>query len=152
MGIFLSIALITFVIIILIKAFSSTTGSQYKPRPIEHRGGPDPKKPRFKLLNREGDLHRDESHTYIAGVGHHCTAASIGVFFGWIENEAGNTFNPKAMAVYKDSGKKVGYIPERELANFRHWCDGKPVPCAGIIYTEGREYRGRVKALLPCNK
>ena len=109
-------------------------------------------KPPFKMLNREGSPHADEWHTYIAGLRYHASVHDIGGFTGWVENDLGNAHDSKAMGIYNSSGKLLGYIPARELADYRLWCLGYPVPCVGFVFVEDGQYRGRVKILLPCNK
>lgn len=110
------------------------------------------KAPAIKLLNREGDANEDEWHTYIAGVNHHAGAGDIGGFTGWIENDYRNSYDRKAMGIYNSAGKLLGYIPAKELQNYRVWCSAKPQPCVGFIYFEDGQIRGRVKTLRPCNK
>lgn len=113
---------------------------------------PTIKKPTIKMLNREGSPHADEWHTYIVGLRYHASVYDIGGFTGWVENDLGNAHDSKAMGIYNSSGKLLGYIPARELADYRQWCLGYPVPCVGFVFVEDGQYRGRVKILLPCNK
>lgn len=110
------------------------------------------RKPSLRLLNREGDPDEDEWHTYIAGLPYHAATHDVGGFWGWIEHEVGNKYDRNAMAVYNSSGKLLGYIPAKEVSDYRDWCDSQPVPCTGYIYIEEGQLRGRVKALMPCNE
>lgn len=110
------------------------------------------KKPIIQMLKRDGDTYEDEWHTYIAGLPHYASKYDVGGFTGWIENDFGNTCDPKAMGVYNSFGKILGYIPAKELQDYRDWCRGKPMPCMGFIYIEDGQYRGRVKILRPCNE
>lgn len=103
------------------------------------------------MLNREGDRHDDEWYTYIAGVKYHVSKYDIGGFSGWVENDADNTHDPNAMGVYNSLGKLLGYIPAKELKEYRKWCDAAPMPCVGIVYVDDGSYWGRVKILRPCN-
>ena len=109
-------------------------------------------KPVIRMLNREGDPQEDEWHTYIAGLPHYVSKYDIGGFTGWVENDFGNRHDPKAMGVYNSDGKLLGYIPAKELADYRDWCDAMPQPCVGFIFVKDGELRGRVKILRPCNK
>ena len=104
------------------------------------------------MLNREGDTQDDEWHTYIAGVSYHISKYDIGGFTGWIENDNTNAYDAKAMGVYNSFGKLLGYIPAKELLDYRLWCDSKPQPCIGFVYIEDGQYIGRVKILRPCNE
>lgn len=97
------------------------------------------------MLNREGDTQDDEWHTYIAGVSYHISKYDIGGFTGWIENDINNAHDSKAMGIYNSFGKLLGYIPAKELLDYRLWCDSKPQPCIGFVYIEDGQYRGRVK-------
>lgn len=109
-------------------------------------------RPIIKMLNREGDTQDDEWHTYIAGVSYRISKYDIGGFTGWIENDNTNAYDAKAMGVYNSFGKLLGYIPAKELADYRLWCNTKPMPCVGFVYIEDGQYRGRVKILRPCNE
>lgn len=110
------------------------------------------KKPKIVILNREGDIQEDEWYTYIAGLPYHASKYDIGGFTGWVENDLNNAHDSKAMGVYSSFGKLLGYIPAKELSDYRHWSDGLPMPCVGFIYIEDGQYRGRVKILRPCNE
>lgn len=109
-------------------------------------------KPIIKMLNRDGDACEDEWHTYIAGLAHHVSKYDIGGFNGWVENDIINAYDSKAMGVYNSFGKLLGYIPAKELIDYRLWCDSKPQPCIGFIYIEDGQCRGRIKILRPCNE
>lgn len=111
---------------------------------------PDSAKPTLNLLNREGDSDEDTWNTYVAGAKHHIGPADVGGFFGWVANDAGNSHDSDAMGIYNANGRLLGYIPASELGGYRSWCDAQPVPCAGYIYVEDNQMRGRVKAVLPC--
>lgn len=100
------------------------------------------KGPAIRMINRDGDTHDDEWHTYIAGLSHHISKHDIGGFAGWIENDLNNAHDSKAMGVYNSFGKLLGYIPAKELPDYRHWSDGLPMPSVGFIYIEDGQYRG----------
>lgn len=123
--------------------------SQREPETSEHRGLR--KKPVIKLLDRDGDPVEDEWHTYIAGISYHASKYDIGGFTGWIENDIYNTNDSRAMGVYNSFGKLLGYIPAKELEDYREWCHSAPQPCMGFVYIEEGQFRGRVKILRPCN-
>lgn len=104
----------------------------------------------IRMLNREGDLYQDEWHTYIAGLHYHASKSDVGGFCGYVANDPYNSYDKNAVAIYSKL-KLLGYIPARELADFREWSDGEVMPCIGIIYVEDGQLRGRVKILKPCN-
>ncbi|MBD5391267.1 hypothetical protein HDR66_00495 [bacterium] len=110
------------------------------------------KKPVLQMLNREGDMHEDEWHTYIAGLPHHASKYDIGGFSGWVEADYNNKYDRNAMGVYNSFGKLLGYIPAKELSEYREWCDAQSQPCVGFIYSEDGQLRGRIKILHPCNE
>ena len=110
------------------------------------------KKPIIKMLNRDGDIHDDEWHTYIAGAQHHISKYDIGGFSGWVEADYDNKYDRNAMGVYNSFGKLLGYIPAKEVSDYCAWCDAQPQPCVGFIFVEDGEMRGRVKILRPCNE
>lgn len=109
-------------------------------------------KPVIKMLNREGDTHEDEWHTYIAGLSHRTSEFDAGGFMGWVENDPHNFYDIEAMGVYNSFGRLLGYIPKKELDDYRHWCAGAAMPCMGYIFSEEGQIRGRVKILRPCNE
>lgn len=108
--------------------------------------------PAFKILHRNGSPSADEWYTYIAGTYYHTSIHDIGGFCGWVENDKENEQDPNAMAIYNNKGKHLGFIPAKELSDYRNWCDAEPQPCVGLIYVEEGQIRGRVKILRPCNK
>lgn len=110
------------------------------------------KKPIIKMLNCDGDAYEDEWHTYIAGLPHCASKYDVGGFTGWVENDFDNAYDSKAMGIYNSFGKMLGYIPAKELLDYRDWCRGESMPCMGFVYVENGQYRGRVKILRPCNE
>lgn len=104
------------------------------------------------MLGREGDTHNDEWHTYIAGVFYHTSKYDVGGFTGWVENDNSNTKDKRAMGIYNSFGKLLGYIPARELTEYRSWSGIAPLPCVGFVAIEDGQTHGRVKILRPCNE
>lgn len=107
-------------------------------------------KPIIKMLNRDGDVHEDEWHTYIAGVNHHASKYDIGGFCGYVANDPTNAHDPDAMGVY-NSFKMLGYISAKELKDYRRWCDAGAMPCVGFVFLEDGQMHGLIKVLKPCN-
>lgn len=129
------------------KPRKSATNKIIKPDYSNHRN-----KPAIKMLNREGDPGKDEWHTYIAGVAHYISQHDIGGFSGFVVTDHNNKYDSNAMGIYNSFGKLLGYIPAKELSDYREWCEGKAQPCVGFIFIEDNQIRGRVKILHPCNK
>lgn len=141
----MAIAAVCLLVIVKIKLFPSKKQAPDEIKKLKL-------KPAIKMLNREGDASEDEWHTYIAGLPHHASQYDIGGFSGWVENDSENKHDPMAMGVYNSFGKLLGYIPAKELSDYRDWCDGLPQPCMGFIYVEDGQMRGRIKMLRPCNE
>lgn len=95
------------------------------------------------------DNQDDETYyTRIAGVKYRNTKKDIGGFLGYISPEPDNPHDKNAIAVYRNDGKLVGYIPKDETRSFRRWSSRTEIPCVGYI-CEGDEVPlfGRVKAI-----
>lgn len=138
-----AVVVICFLLASLIKASPKSSGKNtdgLKRRPV------------LQMLNRKGDVHEDEWHTYLAGLPHHASKYDIGGFSGWVEADYNNKYDRNAMGVYNSFGKLLGYIPAKEVLDYRAWCGAKPQPCVGFIYNEDGQLRGRVKILRPCNE
>lgn len=137
-----------FLFFVMVIGFSNSASTKQTQGPRGTRA----RRPVLRLLNRAGDSYKDEWFTYIAGVNYHSSRSDIGGFAGWIQHDALNPADSRAMGIYGPLGNLIGYIPADELADYIRWCNGQPVPCVGFILREGGMYKGRVKALLPCNK
>lgn len=71
--------------------------------------------------------------THIAGVWHHCKLRDNGSYEGYAIPED-NPYDRNAIAIYTNSGKKVGYIPKDETLAFRFWSNGaSKMPCKLFI-------------------
>lgn len=103
------------------------------------------------MLNRPGNVHEDEWHTYIAGVNYHASKYDICGFCGYVSNDPTNVHDKNAMGIY-NSFKLLGYIPAKELKDYRQWCDADTMPCVGFIFVEDGKMCGRIKVLKPCNE
>lgn len=146
----MTIVLIILGLIILFALVPSKSDKSGNTEKRENRPIKSP--PSIRMLNREGDVREDEWHTYIAGLPYRASKYDIGGFMGWVEPDYGNSHDRNAMGVYNSFGKLLGYIPARELLDYRVWCDAKPQPCVGFIFVEEGQMRGRVKILRPCNQ
>lgn len=72
--------------------------------------------------------------TYIAGIRHYCKPDDNGLYSGYAKHED-NAFDPDAIAIYTDSGKKVGFVPKDQTSFLRFWSNGKSVvPCKFSVY------------------
>lgn len=90
--------------------------------------------------------------TYIAGINFRCNARDAGGFLGYAVPEPDNEYDTNAVAIYRNDGKLLGYIPKKDNREFKEWSDSCTVPCVGYILSEDGTMKGRVKALLPENE
>lgn len=86
--------------------------------------------------------------TSIAGVQYRCDHQDVGGFLGYIKHEPTNPHDPNAIAIYRNDGKHLGYIPKDETNALRSWSAKEKLPCVGFI-KEGDEVVlfGKVKVL-----
>lgn len=61
----------------------------------------------------EKDIYR------IAGITFHCKPSDVGGFYGTVEPQPDNPHDPGALAIYRDDGKQLGYIPAADLQRFK---------------------------------
>ena len=69
----------------------------------------------------------------IAGVQYRNDARDIGGFLGYVCSEPTNPHDKNAIAVYRNDGKLIGYIPKDEIKDFREWSAKDNLPCVGFI-------------------
>lgn len=61
----------------------------------------------------DNDLYR------IAGITFRCQPSDVGGFFGTVEPQPDNPHDPEALAIYRDDGKLLGYIPAADHQRFK---------------------------------
>ena len=84
----------------------------------------------------------------IAGVQYRNDAQDIGGFLGYVCSEPTNPHDKNAIAIYRNDGKHVGYIPKDETKDFREWSAKENLPCVGFIKDgDDVELYGKVKVL-----
>ena len=106
---------------------------------------PPKAEPFFKVNVKVGE---PSYHTKIAGVQFRCSPSDVGGFMGYIQHEPTNPHDPNAIAIYRNDGKHLGYIPKDETNALRRWSTKAQLPCVGFI-KEGDEVPlfGKVKVL-----
>ena len=89
-----------------------------------------------------------EYYTKIAGAQYRNDAQDIGGFLGYVCSEPNNQYDKNAIAIYRNDGKLLGYIPKDETDDFREWSEKENLPCVGYI-KDGSDVAiyGRVKVL-----
>ena len=78
----------------------------------------------------------DTFTTFIAGIGRYCNQSDIGYIIGRVMPEPNNEYNPKAMVVKDLDDKKLGYIAESQLEDYRAWSDCVVLPFVGYIVAD----------------
>lgn len=78
----------------------------------------------------------DTFTTFIAGIGRYCNQSDIGYIIGRVMPEPNNEYNPKAMVVKDLDDKKLGYIAESQLEDYRAWSNGVVLPFVGYIVAD----------------
>lgn len=120
-----------------------------KPSPVSS-GIPDIK---FRGVEVENfSMYMEGFSTYIAGINFRCYARDVGGFLGYAAPEPDNEYDTNAVAIYRNDGKLLGYIPKKDNREFKEWSSSCTVPCVGYILREDGTMKGRVKALLPENE
>ena len=74
-----------------------------------------------------------EYYTKIAGAQYRNDARDIGGFLGYVCSEPNNPYDKNAVAIYRNDGKLLGYIPKDETKDFREWSTKENLPCIGYI-------------------
>lgn len=99
----------------------------------------------FKVSVKVGEPYY---HTKIAGVQFRCSLRDVGGFLGYIQHEPTNPHDPNAIAICRNGGKHLGYIPKDETNALRSWSAKEKLPCVGFI-KDGDEVAlfGKVKVL-----
>lgn len=84
----------------------------------------------------------------IAGVQYRNDVQDIGGFLGHVCSEPTNPHDKNAIAIYRNDGKLIGYIPKDEIKDFREWSAKDNLPCVGFI-KDGDDVAlyGKVKVL-----
>lgn len=84
----------------------------------------------------------------IAGVQYKNDVQDIGGFLGYVCSEPANPHDKNAIAIYRNDGKLIGYIPKDEIKDFREWSAKDNLPCVGFIKDgDDVELYGKVKVL-----
>lgn len=57
-------------------------------------------------------------YTSVAGINFRCTPDDLGSVIGYVQQDPGNEYNPKAVGVYRVNGSLLGYVSEKDLDSF----------------------------------
>lgn len=79
--------------------------------------------------------------TEITGMRYYCTMADVGLVNGTVRPEPGNPHDVRAQVVIRADGKKLGYIPRRDLDEYEDFNDDDLVcPFAGEVKVDPNGY------------
>lgn len=119
---------------ILVNSVRDTTPSSSPNEPIV--SSVSSSKPRPKRATFE---------TRVAGAQHHCDDGDIGGFMGYIAPDPNNEYDKKAIAIYRNDGKHLGFIPKDDIARLKRWASQPSLPCIGYIFDgDTVEYWGKI--------
>lgn len=81
----------------------------------------------------------------VAGAQYHCDDGDIGGFMGYIAPDPNNEYDKKAIAIYRNDGKHLGFIPKDDIARLKRWASQPSLPCIGYIFDgDTVEYWGKI--------
>lgn len=81
----------------------------------------------------------------VAGAQYHCNDGDIGGFMGYIAPDPNNKYDKKAIAIYRNDGKHLGFIPKDDIARLKRWASQPSLPCIGYIFDGDMvEYWGKI--------
>lgn len=107
---------------------TETTIASFKSRP---QSKPRPKRATFE--------------SRVAGAQYHCDDSDIGGFMGYIAPDPNNEYDKKAIAIYRNDGKHLGFIPKDDIARLKRWASQPSLPCIGYIFDGDMvEYWGKI--------
>ena len=83
--------------------------------------------------------------TRVAGASHYCSNDDIRAFLGYIEAEPNNPYDKNAIAIYRNDGKQLGYVPREDTLQVKRAMGGENLPCIGFILDgDIVDYWGRI--------
>lgn len=119
---------------ILVKSVRNTTPSSLPNEPIVSSAPSS--KPRPKRATFE---------SRVAGAQHHCDDSDIGGFMGYIAPDPNNEYDKRAIAIYRNDGKHLGFIPKDDITRLKRWASQPSLPCIGYIFDGDMvEYWGKI--------
>ena len=71
--------------------------------------------------------------TSVSGASHLCDHGDVGGFEGYEKAEPTNDLYWNAFAIYRNDGKKIGYIPMQDSDEYLDFSDDKERQCVGFI-------------------
>ena len=104
-------------------------------------------------LHYDDSLPEETMESEIAGLGHYVTGDDMGPVNGTVRPEPDNAHDPRAQAVVRADGKKLGYIPRRDLDDYGEFNpDNLVCPFSGeILMSEDGFFTAYVTIALPAS-
>ena len=102
-------------------------------------------------LEYDEDLDGDTFDTEIAGLQYYVDDRDVGPIAGTVRPEPGNEHDARAQVVVRADGKKLGYIPRRDLDDYEDFNgDGNVCPFAGELFRgEDNWLHADIRVVLP---
>ena len=105
-------------------------------------------------LDYHPDLRADLMETEVTGMRYYCSLADVGLVNGIVRPEPENPHDPRAQVVIRADGKKLGYIPRKELPEYEEFNQRNLVcPFAGRVSVDRQGYmKADILVALPVNR
>ena len=102
-------------------------------------------------LDYDDSIVGDTMDTEIAGMRYYCTMADVGLVNGTVRPEPGNPHDIRAQVVIRADGKKLGYIPRRDLDDYEEFNeDDLTCPFVGRVVVDHNGYmKADIRVALP---
>ena len=85
-------------------------------------------------IDYDEDLEQETMETEIVGMNYYISESDIGLVNGTVQSEPNNPHDHRAQLVLRSDGKKLGYIPRRDLDDYEDFNEDDVVcPFAGEI-------------------
>jgi hypothetical protein len=108
------------------------------------------------MTGQRADGPMDTFSTYIAGIGRYCNQSDIGYIIGRVMPEPNNSYNPNAMVIKDLDDKKLGYIADSQLKDYRDWSKCLVLPFIGYITSDLNrgflQLSARIHVMMPISR
>lgn len=95
----------------------------------------------LSTLDYDDSVDEDTMMTEVTGMRYYCSLADVGPVNGTVRPEPDNLFDPRAQVVIREDGKKLGYIPRRDLDDYEEFNEDNLVcPFVGRVTVDHNGY------------
>ena len=92
-------------------------------------------------LDYDDTILGDTMFTEVTGMRYYCSLADVGPVNGTVRPEPGNVYDSRAQVVIRADGKKLGYIPRRDLEEYEEFNEDSLVcPFVGQVTVDHNGY------------